>query len=242
MPEGAGFIISAREFVARGLPRPCSVADYRRQHRLFHIVFFLGFMVLSPYTLVPALDFVAGFGLFQEGPEAMEQWLNERYARRPDRLRYECRDGEQGWDYICTRFHTPSASGSKTLKPSQVRVGIRNRLYSFGEMELPNDGPIPSREFLIAQIEARSRAVKEGIDLNMARVDQLMIIPGVNEALARRIVSAANDKPFERVEDLLQIEGISQHQLKTIREYVRVGPRAPEPSATPATNRPSRSG
>jgi len=62
------------------------------------------------------------------------------------------------------------------------------------------------------------------------------------EALARRIVSAAKDKPFERVEDLLSIEGISRQQFLTMQGYVRVGPRLPEPSATPATKRPSRFG
>ena len=75
---------------------------------------------------------------------------------------------------ICTRFHTPSAVGSRTFKPSQARVGIRSRLYSFGEMEMPDESPIPSREFLVARIEARSRAVKEGIDLNTARVNRLI--------------------------------------------------------------------
>ena len=68
------------------------------------------------------------------------------------------------------------------------------------------------------------------------------MVPLVDEALARRIVAAAKDKPFERVEQLLQVEGISLHQLKAIREYVRVGPRVPDASATPATKRPSRSG
>lgn len=219
------------------------MADYNRQYRLWHLVFFLGFVLSSGYVLTPALEYVTGFWPFQAGPEAEQEWLNKLHGRQAAasaRFRFECRDGEAGWDYICTRFPPEDPRQKHSSEP--VRVGIRHRIYSFEQQELPGEGPIPTREFLHAQREARSRALKEGFDLNTARVDQLVLVPFVNEDVARRIVSAAKNKPFERVEDLLKIEGINQYRLEYIRQYVRVGPPVPSPAATPASKRASRSG
>ena len=70
--------------------------------------------------------------------------------------------------YLHPGLHIPSELQRQRLKgysPSPVREDIRNRVYSFDEMDLPNEGPIPTREFLIRRhIEARARALKEGND------------------------------------------------------------------------------
>ena len=120
------------------------MADYYNQYRLFRLVFFLGLMLSSRYTVIPAVDFVAGLPVFRAAPESAEQWLNAPH--KDGRVRYECREGELGWDYICTEFQTGPRGELK-----QFRRGVVDRVFTKRVMSLPNDGPIPTRAARLAQ-------------------------------------------------------------------------------------------
>jgi hypothetical protein len=138
------------------------MAVYRR----YRFVAVLGLLVSSAYIIPPLLNFGSGLPIFRAGPEKAEEWLN-RYGR--GRLRYECRDGEKGWDYICTEFRVgPEFSTGRIRVPEQVTVGVTDRYYGKGVNKLP-EGPIPTREAFIEQSEQQRRDLKERIDLNTAR-------------------------------------------------------------------------
>ena len=63
------------------------------------------------------------------------------------------------------------------------------------------------------------------IDLNRAGEAELMLLPGIGEVKARRIVTYRREHgPFGRLEDLLAVEGISESVLQRITPYVSVGP------------------
>jgi len=72
------------------------------------------------------------------------------------------------------------------------------------------------------------------LDLNTATAAQLAQVPGIGAATARAIVQFREKSgPFERVEDLLAIRGVSARKLEQIRPYVSVskpGPRKPSSS------------
>lgn len=77
---------------------------------------------------------------------------------------------------------------------------------------------------LIALAGAAPLAATEPIDLNRAGVDQLISLPGVGEAIAKRIVEFREEHgPFTRVEDLLKVRGIGEKSFEKIRPLVRVG-------------------
>ncbi len=62
------------------------------------------------------------------------------------------------------------------------------------------------------------------IDLNRATAQDLTQLPGVGEAIAKRIVDFREQHgPFKRVEDLMKVKGIGEKSLEKIRPYVRVG-------------------
>ena len=62
------------------------------------------------------------------------------------------------------------------------------------------------------------------IDLNRATAQDLTQLPGVGEAIAKRIVDFREQHgPFRRVEDLMKVKGIGEKSLEKIRPYVRVG-------------------
>ena len=67
------------------------------------------------------------------------------------------------------------------------------------------------------------------VDLNSASVEQLQQVPGIGPATAKSIVNFREKSgPFQRVEDLLAIRGISKQALERMRPYVTVS--APETS------------
>ncbi len=66
------------------------------------------------------------------------------------------------------------------------------------------------------------------INLNTATIAQLETLPGIGPNTAKSIVDFRNHSgPFQRVEDLLAIKGISKSKLEKLRPYVTVGPTAP---------------
>jgi len=72
------------------------------------------------------------------------------------------------------------------------------------------------------------------LDLNTATAAQLAQVPGIGAATARAIVQFRQKSgPFERVEDLLAIRGISARKLEQIRPYVTVSKPAAKPPARP---------
>ena len=63
------------------------------------------------------------------------------------------------------------------------------------------------------------------IDLNSASVSQLSMLPGISDALARRIIDYREDNgPFTSIYDLLNIPGISYSTMNNIKEYIVVYP------------------
>jgi comEA protein len=63
------------------------------------------------------------------------------------------------------------------------------------------------------------------IDLNTATPEQLQQVPGIGPSTAKSIVNFRQKSgPFQRVEDLLAIKGISKSRLEKMRPYVTVTP------------------
>ena len=80
---------------------------------------------------------------------------------------------------------------------------------------------------LASSLPAQKRPPAKPIDLNMATAAQLEQLPGVGPSTAQTIVKfRERSGPFQRVEDLLAIHGISKIKLEKLRPYVTAKPPA----------------
>ena len=62
------------------------------------------------------------------------------------------------------------------------------------------------------------------VDLNSATVDELDLIPGIGPVKAAAIVEYRNmHGPFQTIEELLLVDGISENLLAGIRQYLVIG-------------------
>jgi competence protein ComEA len=70
---------------------------------------------------------------------------------------------------------------------------------------------------------APKRPPAKPLDLNAATAAQLQHLPGIGPGTAQEIVSFREKSgPFQRVEDLLAIHGISKVKLEKLRPFVFV--------------------
>jgi competence protein ComEA len=80
----------------------------------------------------------------------------------------------------------------------------------------------------VAPALAQKTPPAQPINLNTATIAQLETLPGIGPNTAKSIVDFRNRSgPFQRLEDLLAIKGISKSKLEKLRPYVTVGSAAP---------------
>ena len=78
------------------------------------------------------------------------------------------------------------------------------------ESEAPTAAPVPRRP------------VKFPLDLNNAKAEELMELPGIGEKLAQRLVEYRRSHGgFRSVEDLRKVRGIGEKRMKRLRPLVR---------------------
>lgn len=62
-------------------------------------------------------------------------------------------------------------------------------------------------------------AAGQKVNPNTAARDQLMLLPGVREITANRIIQA---RPFRKAEDLLNVEGIGPKTLEKLQPFIQL--------------------
>jgi len=89
-------------------------------------------------------------------------------------------------------------------------------LFLFGTLVVPSLA-------IAGQQASAEEQNKEKIEINSATAEQLQEIPGIGPTLAARIINFREEHGrFERVEDLLNVEGIGVRTLERMRSFLKV--------------------
>lgn len=72
---------------------------------------------------------------------------------------------------------------------------------------------------------ATESAFQDGkINLNTAGVTDFVMLPGIGEGIAKRIIAYRQSHgPFSNIEDIMNVEGIGPTRFKAIEQYITVG-------------------
>ena len=86
---------------------------------------------------------------------------------------------------------------------------------------LPLEREAERKETAELNLAAGPKKLAPGIKINpnTAARDQLMLLPGVGEVTANRIIEA---RPFKKPKDLLQVEGIGPKTLQRLTPYLQL--------------------
>jgi competence ComEA-like helix-hairpin-helix protein len=94
--------------------------------------------------------------------------------------------------------------------------------------------------FLLSSVSALAQKIPpaQPINLNSATIAELETLPGIGANTAKSIVDfRKHSGPFQRVEDLLAIKGISKTKLEKLRPYVTVASTPPSaPKQQPSSS------
>jgi comEA protein len=79
--------------------------------------------------------------------------------------------------------------------------------------------------FLAVQLGADTQRLPpaHSVDLNSATADELQQVPGIGPSTAKAIVNfRPKSGPFQKIDDLLAIKGISKERLEKMRPYLTI--------------------
>jgi competence protein ComEA len=62
-----------------------------------------------------------------------------------------------------------------------------------------------------------------GISINQATLEELLVLPGIGETYAQRIIDYRNTHGyFQTIEDLMKVKGIKTHLFNKIKAYLKL--------------------
>jgi DNA uptake protein ComE-like DNA-binding protein len=116
-------------------------------------------------------------------------------------------------------FSVSGITANQLLTLAGVEVKIDDDFLIGNGMKLQVDS---ERKISVMEIEnSRKLALGMPIDLNRATEDDLLLIPGIGEITAHKILKLRSEKVrFTNIEELMEIQGIKGKRLSKFKNYV----------------------
>ena len=84
---------------------------------------------------------------------------------------------------------------------------------------IPEGDEAPLRQGSVGKVAGSSASLVDKISLNTASKSELETLPGIGPAYAQRIIE---NRPYQAIEDLLNVSGIGQKKFEKIKEKISV--------------------
>jgi competence protein ComEA len=109
------------------------------------------------------------------------------------------------------------------LQSAGVKVKTQKNFPLKNAMRLKIDAASARRVSLTMIDNSQKLALGMPIDLNRATEEDLLLIPGIGEATAKKILEFKSKKIcFTKIEEMMEIKGIKEKKLAKLRLYLYV--------------------
>ena len=136
------------------------------------------------------------------------------------------------WVHVCGQVNAPGVysfpAGSRVFDAVEAAGGFTDQADRDSvnlAMTLVDEGKIyiASKEERNEQSGSAQSESDGKVNLNTATLEELMTLPGIGEKRAESILKLREEKGgFQKVEDLLEAEGIKDGIFQQIKDYIKV--------------------
>lgn len=168
-------------------------------------------MILLILTIIPLLVFFSNSLSSYEIPVLANQYNNT--------LVLEIRDKNMRNGNIY--FVPPGTTANQLLAMTGIDTRITEDFLLENGMNLVINSTSVKKVSLLPIDNSRRFALGMPVDLNTATKDDLLLIPGIGEITAQKILVLKSKKiHFNNIEELMEIKGIKEKKLAGLKQYL----------------------
>ena len=121
-------------------------------------------------------------------------------------------------------FVRPGTTASQLCSQAKIKPNIKIDLNLQSGIKMHLFSTAADKGIVIGKIDAEKRlALGLPLDINLATLDDLKLVPGIGDGLAIRILNWRKENTrFEKIEQLMDVNGIKDKKLLKLRRYLYV--------------------
>lgn len=108
-------------------------------------------------------------------------------------------------------------AGGFTTKAYQDGLNLAKKVYDEEKIVVPILG-----ENSTASLEFSNNQISGKININTCTKEQLILLPGIGDVIADRIIAYRKDTRFSKIEDILNVSGIGDAKFEGIKDLISV--------------------
>ncbi|MBC8535753.1 helix-hairpin-helix domain-containing protein [Feifania hominis] len=133
------------------------------------------------------------------------------------------------------REATPFTSVDDLLQVKGIGEKTLEKFRSLIKVQLPHEDAPAQSTATEASVQPTGQQGPVKLDPNTASKSQLMLLPGVGETIAQRIVESREGQSFRYADDLMRVKGIGEKTMEKLRPWILLDDRPVDADRTAPT-------